>query len=78
MGSGAKEDKKLPESAFIILVTLVGSGAKEDKELPASGFPVLVGSGAKEHVLQQPCRHLCTSSSRKLSMAAPGGSSVEP
>ena len=31
VGSGAKEDKKLPESGFLVLV---GSGAKEDKKLP--------------------------------------------
>ena len=90
MCSGAKEDKKLPESGFLVLVILMCSGAKEDKKLPESGFLVLVilvCSGAKEdkklqsvvllflcapeHLfLQQPCRRLCTSSSRRLSMAA--------
>ena len=43
MGSGAKEDKKLPESGFLILtgagfLILMGSGAKEDKKLQESGF----------------------------------------
>ena len=45
VGSGAKEDKELPESGFLVLV---GSGAKEDKKLPESSFLVLMGSGAKE------------------------------
>ena len=45
VGSGAKEDMKLPQSGFLISV---GSRAKEDKKLPESGF-LLVGSGAKEH-----------------------------
>ena len=31
MCSGAKEDKKLPKSGFLVLM---GSGAKEDKKLP--------------------------------------------
>ena len=68
---------KLPESGFHILV---GSGAKEDKKLPESGFLVLVGSGTSNSqncVLQQPSNRLCTSCSRRRSMAALAGSSTE-
>ena len=40
--SAAKEDKKLPESGFLVLVILMCSGAKDDKKLPESGFLVLM------------------------------------
>ena len=44
VGSGAKEDKKLPESGLLVFV---GSGAKEDKKLPESGFLGFCGFRSK-------------------------------